>query len=261
MAIETKVQTKLTLQNTAYAVLCLGLALWGWYDYSVSIPRQQAAFEEYAAAEKTKSELENLAKATSLSDAEKEQFRTASDVLLRYKDEKPAEPAAYDRPVQLWLYIVGCGVMGVPYFVWLQFSLSRRRYRLDDDGTLHAPEGTFAPGKIASLDLTKWMAKSIATVEVEGGTKITLDDYKYKHVEDVVAALAARFYPGEWTSDARPIGDPKSRDTKKAQEKAEREAEKRAAEGGDTTNAHGGRDDDGGGHGNAGESGGGGDGD
>lgn len=261
MAIETKVQTKLTLQNTAYAVLCLGLALWGWYDYSVSIPRQQAAFEEYAAAEKTKSELENLAKATSLSDAEKEQFRTASDVLLRYKDEKPAEPAAYDRPVQLWLYIVGCGVMGVPYFVWLQFSLSRRRYRLDDDGTLHAPEGTFAPGKIASLDLTKWMAKSIATVEVEGGTKITLDDYKYKHVEDIVAALAARFYPGEWTSDARPIGDPKSRDTKKAQEKAEREAEKRAAEGGDTTNAHGGRDDDGGGHGNAGESGGGGDGD
>lgn len=261
MAIETKVQTKLTLQNTAYAVLCLGLALWGWYDYSVSIPRQQAAFEEYAAAEKTKSELENLAKATSLSDAEKEQFRTASDVLLRYKDEKPAEPAAYDRPVQLWLYIVGCGVMGVPYFVWLQFSLSRRRYRLDVDGTLHAPEGTFAPGKIASLDLTKWMAKSIATVEVEGGTKITLDDYKYKHVEDIVAALAARFYPGEWTSDARPIGDPKSRDTKKAQEKAEREAEKRAAEGGDTTNAHGGRDDDGGGHGNAGESGGGGDGD
>ncbi|MCE2883515.1 MAG: hypothetical protein LW806_01255 [Planctomycetaceae bacterium] len=235
MAIETKVQTKLTLQNTAYAVLCLGLALWGWYDYSIKIPAQQAAFEEYAAAEKTKSELENLAKATALSDAEKEQFRAASDVLLRYKDEKPAEPAAYDRPVQLWLYIVGCGVMGVPYFVWVQFSLSRRRYRLDDDGTLHAPEGTFAPEKIAGLDLTKWMAKSIATVEVEGGTKITLDDYKYKHVEDIVAALAARFYPGEWTSDARPIGDPKSRDTKKAQE----EAEKRAADGGDTAETNG----------------------
>jgi hypothetical protein len=33
-----------------------------------------------------------------------------------------------------------------------------------------------------------------------------------------VALLAARFYPGEWTSDARPIGDPKSRDTKKAEQ-------------------------------------------
>jgi len=243
MAIETKVQTKLTLQNTAYVVLCLGLALWGWYDYSIKIPAQQSAFEEYAAAEKTKSELENLAKATTLSDAEKEQFRAASDVLLRYKDEKPAEPAAYDRPVQLWLYIVGCGVMGVPYFAWAQFSLSRRRYRLDDDGTLHAPEGTFAPERIVGLDLTRWMAKSIATVEVEGGTKIALDDYKYKHVEDMVAALAARFYPGEWTSDARPIGDPKSRDTKKAKE----EAEKRAADGGDTaeTNGNGNGDGDG----------------
>jgi len=253
MAIETKVQTKLTLQNTAYAVICLGLGMWGWYDYSISIPRQQATFEEYAAAEKTKSELENLAKATALSDAEKEQFRAASDVLLRYKDEKPAEPAAYDRPVQLWLYIVGCGVMGVPYFVWLQFSLSRRRYRLDDDGTLHAPEGTFTPEKIVGLDLTKWMAKSIATVEVEGGTKITLDDYKYKHVEDIVAALAARFYPGEWTSDARPIGDPKSRDTKKAQE----DAEKRAADGGDTASpvAHGGGKGDADGAGGGGDGG------
>lgn len=257
MAIETKVQTKLTLQNTAYAVICFGLALWGWYDYSIKIPAKQAAFDEYSAAEKTKSELENLAKATSLSDAEKEQFRTASDVLLRYKDAKPAEPAAYDRPVQLWLYIVGCGVMGVPYFVWLQLSLAKRRYRLDDDGTLHAPEGTFAPEKIAGLDLTKWMAKSIATVEVEGGTKIALDDYKYKHVEDIVAALAARFYPGEWTSDARPIGDPKSRDTKKAQE----EAEKRAADGGDTTSpvAHGGGKGDADGAGDGGDGGGSGD--
>ena len=32
----------------------------------------------------------------------------------------------------------------------------------------------------------------------------------------IVGVLAARFEPGKWTSDARPIGDPKSRDTKKA---------------------------------------------
>ncbi|MFM7261040.1 MAG: hypothetical protein ACKO3W_10595 [bacterium] len=246
MAIETKVQTKLTLQNVAYAVLCLGLGVWGWYDYAVKIPAQEAAFREYAAAEKTKSELENLAKATALSDAEKEQFRVASDVLLKHKDEKPAEPAAYDRPVQLWLYIVGCGVLGVPYFAWAQMQLMRRRYRLDDDGTLHAPEGSFAADQIVALDLTKWMAKSLAVVKVAGDVDITLDDYKYKHTEDIVGALAARFYPGEWTSDARPIGDPKSRDAKKAAE----EAERRAAEGGETADSPGSdKNDDGDGDG------------
>jgi hypothetical protein len=45
---------------------------------------------------------------------------------------------------------------------------------------------------------------------------VKLDDYEYKGVEDIVAVLAARFHPGQWTSDARPIGDPKSRDTKAA---------------------------------------------
>jgi hypothetical protein len=157
-----------------------------------------------------------LAKAAGLSDAEKEQFRVANDVLNRYKDEKPAEPAAYDRPVQLWLYIVGCGVLGVPWFVWAQWQISRRRYRLDDDGTFHAPEGTFSREQIVGIDLTTWMSKAIAWVEVEGSRRIQLDDYKYRFTEDIVGVLAQRFYPGEWTSDARPIGDPKSRDTKKA---------------------------------------------
>ena len=39
-----------------------------------------------------------------------------------------------------------------------------------------------------------------------------------------MAHFAARFEPGKWTSDARPHGDPKSRDTK-----AKREAEAAAA--------------------------------
>jgi hypothetical protein len=48
-----------------------------------------------------------------------------------------------------------------------------------------------------------------------------LDDFLYTGVEDIVATLAARFHPGQWTSDARPIGDPKSRDTKKAAAEAQ----------------------------------------
>jgi hypothetical protein len=93
--------------------------------------------------------------------------------------------------------------------------LGRKKFRLDDDGTFHAPEGTFPASKITGIDMNRWMAKSIAWVEIEGGQRIAIDDFKYKGVEDIVAALAARFHPGQWTSDARPIGDPKSRDTKK----------------------------------------------
>jgi len=133
------------------------------------------------------------------------------------------------------VYMVGCGV-GVPWFLFTQIGLMRRKYRLDDDGTLHAPEGTFASEQIVGLDLSKWMSKAIATVEVEGGTQIKMDDYKFRYTEDIVGVLAQRFYPGEWTSDARPIGDPKSRDTKKAAAEG--------ADGGSGSDANGGRDHD-----------------
>jgi hypothetical protein len=66
--------------------------------------------------------------------------------------------------------------------------------------------------------MSQWMSKSTAFVEISDGPRIKLDDYKYAGIEDLVAVLAARFHPGEWTSDARPIGDPKSRDTVKAEE-------------------------------------------
>ena len=108
--------------------------------------------------------------------------------------------------------------MGVPWFLWAQYQMARRRYRLDDDGTFHTLEGSFSANLIKGIDLSQWMSKSTAFVEISNGPRIKLDDYKYAGVEDLVAAFAERFYPGEWTSDARPIGDPKSRDTVKAEE-------------------------------------------
>ena len=220
MAIETRIQPKQTAQNIAYAVICLGLAIWGWYDYSVAIPAEEAAYAEFVAAEQAKSEVEQLRNGGAvLDDAQKTVFRDAEAVLAKYT-EKPAQPAAYDKPVQLWLYIVGCGLLSTPWFVYSQWRLSRRRYRLHDDGSFECAEGRFSRDEITGIDLSRWMSKSIATVETSVGVKIALDDFKYKGVEDIVAAFAARFYPGEWTSDARPIGDPKSRDTKKAQAEA-----------------------------------------
>jgi hypothetical protein len=219
MAIETRIQPRQTIQNLAYAVICLLLAVWGWYDYSVKIPGAEAAFREYTAASERKAALEKASADRPLSDDEKVEYNGSQETLAKYK-EKPAEPAAYDRAVQLWLYIVGCGVLGVPWFAWAQWQLGRRRFRLDDDGTFHAAEGVFPAARVTGIDMSRWMAKSIAYVEVEGGARIALDDFKYKGVEDIVAHFAARFEPGKWTSDARPIGDPKSRDTKKQLEAA-----------------------------------------
>jgi hypothetical protein len=75
--------------------------------------------------------------------------------------------------------------------------------------------------QLADVDMSIWMEKSIATVVTTDGKRIGLDDYQYQGIEDIVAVLAERFHPGQWTSDARPIGDPKSRDTKKAAAEAE----------------------------------------
>jgi hypothetical protein len=220
MAIETKVRTSLTIKNLVVGLVCLGFGLWGWYDYSVVIPKERADFAEFTAAEKSRSELEVAARNGPLTDEQKQLFKEVDATLARFT-EKPSEPASYDDDIQLWVYIVGCGVLGTPFFVYAQWKLTRRRYRLDDDGTLHAPEGNFGPAQLAEIDMNNWMEKSIATVVTTDGTRINLDDYEYKGVEDIVAVLAARFHPGQWTSDARPIGDPKSRDTKKALAEAE----------------------------------------
>lgn len=227
MAIVTRVQPRQSIQNFAYAVICLGLGLWGWWDYAVSIPKEEAAYAEFVQAEKVKSETEELVRGgTVLDDAAKERFREAEATLAKYT-EKPSEPAAYDRPLNLWLYIVGCGVLGVPWFAIAQWNLQRRRYAYNDDGSLESGGVRYSADELVGIDMDRWMSKSIATVRISGDRSVLLDDYKYKGVEDIVAALAARFYPGEWTSDARPIGDPKSRDTKKAQEEEQALADRR----------------------------------
>lgn len=223
MPIETKIRTSLTLKNIALTAVCLGFGIWGWYDYSVKIPQERADFAEFTAAEKTKSDLEAEARVSSLSDEQKLRFREAESVLARFT-EKPVEPSSYDDEIQLWVYIVGCGVLGTPVGIWSQWRLSRKRFKLGDDGSLTTVEGSYSADQLAGIDMDRWMEKSIATVITTEDKRIDLDDYHYKGVEDIVAILAARFHPGKWTSDARPIGDPKSRDSKKAlAEAAERE--------------------------------------
>lgn len=224
MAIETRLSSRQNFWHMLYIVGFTAFGLWGWYDYAITIPNMERAVAEYEAAEKTKGDLEKQSATAALDEAQKAAFKAAESTLAKYK-EKPVPPAAYDRAVQLWLYMVGCGG-SVPFVVYMNIMARRRRYRLDDDGTLTTPEGVFRHDEIVGLDLSKWMEKWIAKVKVADGREIKLDDYQYQFTEDIVGVLAARFEPGKWTSDARPIGDPKSRDTKKAL--AEQEAREAA---------------------------------
>lgn len=213
MAIETRIQRRQTIQNVAYAVICLGLGLYGWYDYSIAYPAQDAIATQKEAYKSTFDELVKIP-AEERTTEQQSKLKEADEFLITHK-EAPSKREEYDYAIQLWLFIVGCGVLGTPWFVWAQWQLSRKRFRLDDDGTFHTPEGSFPASRITGIDMSRWMSKSIASVEVDGANRIPLDDFKYKGVEDIVAHFAARFEPGKWTSDARPIGDPKSRDTKR----------------------------------------------
>lgn len=109
-------------------------------------------------------------------------------------------PGKYDRITQ-WAFIL-C-LPCVPYFVVAYIVTKRRVYRLDDDGTLHMPEGTWKAGEIADIDMSRWMAKSVAWVVHRGGARIKLDDYVHKNTHLIVGAIASRMYPDQWEADGR----------------------------------------------------------
>jgi hypothetical protein len=109
-------------------------------------------------------------------------------------------PGKYDRATQ-WAFIacLPCAV----YFFWMYFAAKRRRYALDDDGTLHSPAGAWQPDEIADIDMSRWMAKSIAWAVHRDGRRLKLDDYKFRGLNRIIGAIATRLYPDKWDQDAR----------------------------------------------------------
>lgn len=243
MAIQTTVKKQFVYWNLLYFVLCGGLGLWGAYDYWVSIPAKEAAVERYAvlmtefgglevrgqyhqlAAKRangaltedertTLTELEKTlreAGATGppppLSDAEKARYSEIKDILtVDFENTQPEPPASYDRWVNLWIYVVGTGILGAPYFAWKIFTRRGKAWRLDDDGSFSAPEGTFPADAIEDIDMSIWMKKSIAKVKIKDRAEpIVLDDYEYQDVYKIVGVLAHQFHPDEWTPEAKPV--------------------------------------------------------
>jgi len=217
MAIRTSIQPFTMWRNLGFGILCLVFAIWGWYDYEIKIPRLEVDSAAYEKAKDTRSALEKIAEEKGqLTDTQvkerDEALAVLADIKARYGSAVPAKPAAYDRPLQLWLYVIGCGVMGVPFFAWPIIRTIQRPYRLDDDGTLHTPDGSYSQDEVVDIDMSRWCSPTgdrrstwTARAVLRDGRKILLDDHDHKNMHLIIGAIAHRLYPNEWTVQAKRV--------------------------------------------------------
>ena len=245
MAIQTSIQPFTLWRNVGFGLLCLVFALWGWYDYEYKIPRLQRDSDAHEVAKDTRTALESPDKDPAKAEARLKELEDSWDGLAKqypnwkplesaaapgkdrlnalqasvleyvkkqYGSSVPARPAAYDRPMQLWLYIVGCGVLGVPMFAWPLLRTSMRPYRLDDEGTLHTPDGVFDQNEIVDIDMSRWCSPTgdrrstwTARAILKSGKTILLDDHDHRNMHRIIGAIAHRLYPEQWTAEARRV--------------------------------------------------------
>ena len=219
MAIRTTIQPFVLGRNAVFTILCLGFGLWGWYDYSIKIPNLEAdcAALDTAKEEIKKFETKDKELSTPLNEKEKDQWNAAKKVveeITRRNGGAPTKPSTLDRPMQMWLYIIGCGVLGTPFFVWPILQIVRKQFVLEDDGTLRTPTGTFSTAQILDIDMSRWCAKEgdrrstwTAHVVTSDGQRIVLDDHDFKNMHLIIGGIAHRMMPDQWTADAKRVGE------------------------------------------------------
>ncbi len=222
MRVETRIQRRYLAWNIAYGLLCAILGAWGAWDYWVTIPKREAAVAEYIAAVATRDELVTIRASRPLSSEEIGKYETAEATLARYAISVPVAPPAYDRPLQFWVYFVGCGVLGTPWVLWLLVRARSQRFSLEDDGTVNTPQGAFTTDQVTGIDMSRWMSKSVAVLEATDGRRIRLDDYVHNGMHLIVGELAHRFHPEVWTPNAREVA--KVAEEERAAALAEQEA-------------------------------------
>ena len=217
MAIRTTIQPFVFWRNAIFAILCAAFGLWGWYDYSIKIPNLEADCVAFDQAKDTMKKLEMQSNTTALKNTQTEEFAAAKktiDEITARNSGAPTKPSQYDRTMQMWLYIIGCGVLGTPFFILPIIQAMKKKYVLQDDGTLHCPQGIFTVDQIAEIEMNRWCAKEgdrrstwTATVVTTDGKRIVLDDHDYKNMHLVIGGIAHRMMPDQWTADAKRVGE------------------------------------------------------
>lgn len=201
MNVISNARTSRVVWLLSYGVLCLVLGVWGGYDYWVRIPKNESDFAAFSATKEIFDRLEKQSATKPLSESEITEYEAAKKVLEGYTDGVPEPVPAYDRPLQLWVYVIGCGVLGSPWCFWALIKLRRQRLELDADGTLITNEIRLTADQIKSIDMSKWMSKSIATVHGVGGEQMKIDDYTMQNANLIVGQIANRFEPEVWNRD------------------------------------------------------------
>ena len=217
MAIRTTIQPFVFWRNAIFAILCAAFGLWGWYDYSIKIPNLEADCVAFDQAKDTMKKLEMQSNTTELKNTQTEEFAAAKktiDEITARNSGAPTKPSQYDRTMQMWLYIIGCGVLGTPFFIWPIIQAMKKKYVLQDDGTLHCPQGIFTVDQIAEIEMNRWCAKEgdrrstwTATVVTTDGKRIVLDDHDFKNMHLIIDGIAHRMMPDQWTADAKRVGE------------------------------------------------------
>ncbi len=205
MAVVATARKKRVLWLVAYAILSFVLGVWGGYDYWVRIPAHERDYAEFATNKEVFDLLEAKAATSALSESEIRSYTAAKLALQRFKDATPEPVPAYDRPLQLWVYIIGCGVMGGPWMLYAVAKLRRQRLELDNDGNLTMNGVSLKNEHIQSIDMSRWMSKSIATVRGTNGESIKIDDYLLQDAHLVVGRIANRFQPEDWNVDGTKV--------------------------------------------------------
>jgi hypothetical protein len=211
MAITSSISPFYAARMLFFGVLCAVVGVWGVYDYVWKIPSRMERFAKFEQLKSTFDDLElRRNQPGGLTQAQIEQYDQVTADLneMMPNGEKPAQPSKFDH-VSQWAYIA-C-IPFAPYLVWLFVKARRQVYRLDDDGTLHfqgdpqLTTGAWTKSDIADIDMSRWMAKSIAQVVHQDGRRLKLDAYVHKRLELIIGSIASRLHPQDWDADAKPI--------------------------------------------------------
>jgi len=205
MVIIATIRLKRTLWLWSYTVICLVLGVWGAYDYWIKIPRNERDYAAFVVEKGKFDQLEKESQSHELSETNKQEYASIKSFLASFTDGVPEPVPAYDRPLQLWAYIIGTGCIGTPWFLWTLLKNRKMRVEIDDNGTLTDGRVKLRASQIKSIDMSKWMSKSIATVHGTANEIIVIDDYMLENGAAIIGLIAHRFEPENWTIEARRV--------------------------------------------------------
>ncbi|NBX35970.1 MAG: hypothetical protein EBR10_01930 [Planctomycetes bacterium] len=208
MPVVCELRTKRLVWLVVYIVVCFALGVWGAYDYWIRIPHDEQRFRDYETVKGSFDSLQKKAdEGRTLNADERKQYEESKKRVAEYQPP-PSPVPAWDRPLQLYVYVIGCGVISTPWLIWSLQRARRKRVELSDlsdTGVLRGGETTIEVRQVTEVDMSRWMSKSIAVVRGPAGASIEIDDYLLQDGEKVVGFFANRFHPSEWTTEARRV--------------------------------------------------------